>query len=121
MNRLSSVALGVCVVVAAGLAHAEKFGASTLGGSGEKPAQRRDMPSNDDFQSITFRAGAGGSSPGCCPVDLNCDGLVDAADLASLLSAWGPCVACPTDFDADGIVGASDLAIMLSAWGPCAG
>lgn len=27
----------------------------------------------------------------CCLADLNCDGLVDAADLAELLGSWGPC------------------------------
>jgi hypothetical protein len=29
--------------------------------------------------------------PASCPADLNGDGLVNSADLASLLGAWGPC------------------------------
>ncbi len=52
--------------------------------------------------------------------DLNHDGLVNAADLAILLSAWGACVdcdgGCAADFDGDCIVGATDIAQLLSAW-----
>lgn len=54
------------------------------------------------------------------PQDLDGDGMVGASDLASLISAWGPCPAgagCPADFDGDGTVGASDLASLISAWG----
>jgi len=43
--------------------------------------------------------------------DLNDDGVVDAADLAILLGAWG--VAGAADLDGDGTVGAEDLAILL--------
>lgn len=53
-----------------------------------------------------------------CVGDYNDDGVVDAGDLAVLLSAWGssdPAV----DLNNDGIVDASDLAILLSAWGAC--
>ncbi len=53
--------------------------------------------------------------------DLNNDGVVDAADLALLLGAWGdkPCdnaICCPADLDGDGKVTASDLAILLGSW-----
>lgn len=54
------------------------------------------------------------------PEDLTGDGLVDAADVAALLVAWGPCPpkgACAADLDADGLVGAPDLAAVLLAWG----
>lgn len=54
-----------------------------------------------------------------CPADLDGDGDVDAADLAELLSSWGPCVGCPADFDGDGDVDAADLADLLAAWGAC--
>lgn len=37
---------------------------------------------------VTFTSPA----PGSCPADLNCDGVVDATDLAILLGSWGPCV-----------------------------
>jgi len=47
--------------------------------------------------------------------DLNDDDVVDAADLALLLGAWG--TSGPGDLDGDGIVSASDLAILLGAWG----
>lgn len=48
--------------------------------------------------------------------DLDLDGAVGPADLASLLGAWGRCDACPEDLDGDGAVGASDLAIVLGNW-----
>jgi len=52
--------------------------------------------------------------------DLNGDGVVDAADLLILLSAWGECGTpdnCPADLDGDGIVNAADLLILLGNWG----
>ena len=54
-------------------------------------------------------------APSCDPADLNCDGLIDASDLAILLGAWGS--TGPGDLDGDGTVGAADLAILLGAWG----
>jgi outer membrane protein assembly factor BamB len=53
--------------------------------------------------------------PGCAAADLNCDGAVNAQDLAALLGAWGGSGA--GDLDGNGTVGAPDLAILLSAWG----
>jgi hypothetical protein len=55
-------------------------------------------------------------STGCAsrPGDFDGDGDVDAADLATLLGAWGASGA--TDLDGDGATGAGDLAIMLGAW-----
>jgi plastocyanin len=46
--------------------------------------------------------------------DLDGDGFVNAADLASLLAGWGN--SGPTDLDRDGSTGASDLAALLAAW-----
>ncbi len=54
------------------------------------------------------------------PADFDESGTVDGADLAQLLSAWGPCPGpgtCPFDLDWDGIVAGSDLAALLAAWG----
>lgn len=51
------------------------------------------------------------------PADLNNDGAVDAADLAMLLGAWGPCEGCPADLNNDGVVNAADLAALLGGWG----
>lgn len=54
------------------------------------------------------------------PGDLDCDGVVGAADLLALLSMWGPCDdcnGCIADLDGDCIVGASDLLILLANWG----
>lgn len=59
-----------------------------------------------------------GSAP--CLADLNGDGVVDGADLAAMLGAWGPCSgSCPADITGDGTVGGADLAALLGAWGPC--
>ncbi len=51
-----------------------------------------------------------------CPADLTHDGVVDAADLALLLGAWG---GSSNDLNGDGIVNGPDLAVLLGAWGPC--
>ncbi len=74
-----------------------------------------------EVNSPTNFAGDSGSvtPPQPCPADFDGDGDVDSADLAQLLSSWGPCAACPTDFDGDGDVDAADLAQLLSGWGPC--
>jgi hypothetical protein len=59
-----------------------------------------------------------GSTP--CLADLNGDGVVDGADLAAMLGAWGPCSgSCPADITGDGAVGGADLAALLGAWGSC--
>jgi len=49
------------------------------------------------------------------PADLTGDGVVDAADLAALLAAWGD-IGSPADIDGNGMVGASDLAALLARW-----
>jgi len=51
--------------------------------------------------------------------DLDCDDLVNAADLASRLGGWRLCsgnTSCPTDLDADNDTDAADLAALLGAW-----
>ncbi|MFO0828774.1 MAG: S8 family serine peptidase [Phycisphaerales bacterium] len=51
--------------------------------------------------------------------DLNDDFLVNGADVAIVLGAWGECtraVGCAGDLNHDGSVNASDLAIVLGAW-----
>ncbi len=50
----------------------------------------------------------------CAPADLDCDGVVNAADLATLLGQWGSDGGA--DLTGDGIVEAQDLAILLGAW-----
>jgi hypothetical protein len=63
----------------------------------------------------------GAAAGTCCPADLDGDGLVGAADLSALLSAWGArgTAAGAADIDGDGSVGAADLAALLGAWGRC--
>ncbi len=48
--------------------------------------------------------------------DLNGDGVVDGADLATLLANWGPCAGCPADLNGDGVVDGADLAQLLANW-----
>ena len=52
------------------------------------------------------------------PNDINGDGAIDFADLASLLAAWGPCPAfpCAQDVNGDGIIGFADLLAVLSSY-----
>lgn len=55
-----------------------------------------------------------------CPADLNDDGFVDGADLASLLAEWGALGKCvDEDLNGDWFTNGADLAIMLNSWGPC--
>jgi len=48
------------------------------------------------------------------PGDLNGDGVVNSADLAILLSAWGT---PGGDLDGDGFTSSSDIGILLTNWG----
>ncbi|MBX3356617.1 MAG: hypothetical protein KF724_13045 [Phycisphaeraceae bacterium] len=53
------------------------------------------------------------------PGDLNNDGVVNGADLALLLGAWGLCggdPCCVADLNGDGIVSGADIAILLGNW-----
>jgi glucose/arabinose dehydrogenase len=54
-------------------------------------------------------------TPPCPAVDINCDGVVDAADLAALLNNWSGIGT--GDINDDGGVDAADLAALLNAWG----
>jgi hypothetical protein len=52
--------------------------------------------------------------------DLDCDRIVDGADLGLLLGAWGECAdpgACPADLNGDGTVNGADLGLLLGNWG----
>ena len=53
--------------------------------------------------------------------DLNGDGVVNGADLGSMLGSWGPCVGtpCPADLNSDGVINGADLGGMLGSWGTC--
>ena len=53
-----------------------------------------------------------------CPFDTDLNGVIDAADLAVFLGAWGTSL-CPFDADSSGLVDGADLAIFLGAWGNC--
>ncbi len=61
------------------------------------------------YVQLTLVPGSGG-----IPGDLNGDGIVNGADLAILLGAWGG--RGPADLNGDGIVDGADLAILLGNW-----
>ena len=52
-----------------------------------------------------------------CTGDLDDSGVIDGADLSTLLSQWNE--AGTADLDRDGFVGGADLAILISSWGLC--
>ena len=64
--------------------------------------------------SHSARAESGGCDP-----DLNGNGVVEIADLLTLLLEWGPCVGCDADFNKDDVVDGEDLGYQFGHWGPC--
>ncbi len=61
------------------------------------------------------------SCPPSSPADLNGDGFVNGADLASLLANFGPCAvpcppSCAADINEDCVVNGADLAALLANW-----
>ena len=85
-----------------------------------------DVPApNTDFVAVAagghHSLGLKGGAPDC-PGDLDGDGDVDLADLATLLAAYGTCAGDPgynpdADLDADGDVDLADLAALLGVYG----
>jgi hypothetical protein len=69
---------------------------------------------NSEAAIRRFALDAGG---GCCPADLNGDGVVDGADLGLLLAAWSTDGA--GDLNDDDTVDGADLGLLLAAWGDC--
>jgi hypothetical protein len=55
-----------------------------------------------------------------CPADVVLDGMINATDLALVLSQWGTAGGSPSaDVDGDGLVEGKDLAVVISGWGRC--
>jgi formylglycine-generating enzyme required for sulfatase activity len=58
-----------------------------------------------------------------CTGDLTGNGIVDGADLGTILSYWGPRTQDPTsvasDLNGDGLISGADLGVLLASWGPC--
>lgn len=88
--------------------------------SADKGREGRFVPRNDDFRASAERVASQGSSPDCCPADLNCDGIINGGDLGLLLGSWGGS-GVPADITGDGNVNGADLGQLLGAWGPCSG
>ncbi len=64
---------------------------------------------------VTAAVQAPGEAP--CAADFNGDGIVDGADLATLLALWG--MGGAADLDSSGAVDGADLAQLLANWGSC--
>lgn len=58
-----------------------------------------------------------------CPADVDFNGVVNAVDLAAILSVWGTSGGLypRADINRDGTVGAADLSMLLGGWGACPG
>lgn len=56
--------------------------------------------------------------PENCAGDLNCDGIVNGADLGLLLGVWNA-TSGAADIDGSGLVNGADIGMLLGAWGPC--
>ena len=71
--------------------------------------------------ALALATSLGAASVACgqtaCDADLNGDRVVGAADLATVLGAWGACTGCAADLNRDGAVDAADLGALLSLWG----
>jgi choice-of-anchor B domain-containing protein len=53
-----------------------------------------------------------------CPGDIDGNGIVNGADLGTLLEEWGTADVA-ADLNGDGIVNGSDLGVLLIGWGEC--
>jgi hypothetical protein len=70
-----------------------------------------ELQDSSDY-TVTEAAGEG--------ADFNGDGMVNGADLATLLANWGDCpegATCTGDLNGDGTVNGADLAELLANWG----
>ena len=58
-----------------------------------------------------------------CTGELTGNGIVDGADLGTILAYWGPRTQDPTsiasDLNVDGLINGADLGVLLASWGPC--
>lgn len=92
---------------------ATNFGWIVIGNEGTLQSVRR-FDSRESLEANRPRLTVVFEPPATNPADLNGDGIVNGADLASMLQAWG--TSGPGDLDGDGVVGGSDLGLLLQAW-----
>jgi formylglycine-generating enzyme required for sulfatase activity len=69
---------------------------------------------------LTLMSASSAQAQSACVADLDGDGIVNGADLALVLSQWGPCAGCAADSNSDTQVDGIDLAAVLARWaGTC--
>ena len=54
-----------------------------------------------------------------CPADIDENGIVDVADLLTVIDSWGVCNGCAADLNGDNAVNVTDLLTLIDAWGSC--
>lgn len=114
VSKYLATEAGEVVLVLDVQAHSLK---SDLGnGLAKNAAQGADLVEGGQFVLAT----KGGANVACMG-DFNCDGIVDGADIADLLGAWGACIGCAGDIDGNGSIDGVDLAYTLGNWGDCIG
>jgi len=88
---------------------------SELGGVGNVSAFGRDA--DGELYILSFNGNIYRIRGTIEPGDTNRDGVIDAADLAAVIGAWGASDCGVADIDNDEVVGASDLAAVIGGWG----
>jgi hypothetical protein len=86
----------------------------TVIGNEQTPQQVRRFEAKESIAAWRPKLVVEFDPPSSNPADLNGDGVVNGADLAILLAAWGG--DGPADLNNDGVVNGADLAILLGAW-----
>ena len=86
----------------------------TVIGNEQTPQQVRRFEAKESIAAWRPKLVVEFDPPSSNPADLNGDGVVNGADLAILLAAWGG--DGPADLNDDGVVNGADLAILLGAW-----
>ncbi len=95
----------------------------TLESWGYNENGERNVPSTTVTQMVVGIYHGIGMLADPCPGDITNNGVVDAVDLAAILTSWGTVGGGEFDADAnrDGMVDAQDLALVLGSWGACPG
>jgi hypothetical protein len=70
----------------------------------------------EGFEENDLSASNDCGDPGV-PGDANGDGLVNVADILTVMDNWGPCDGCPEDLNSDGFVDVVDLLEIVANWG----
>jgi hypothetical protein len=98
---------------------ASPLGGLTASGFLRVGRSRLNVPAGSAALAATDEVPPTSLPPGApeCEADLNLDGVVNGADLSTLLAQWG--TNSTADLDQNDTTDGADLAILLAQWGPC--